>query len=545
MRKDIIRRWNIPFFQSIDWMLLLFLLLFLDVKLVVKLLAIIFIYILRSDFRFGFSRRNSRLPLFYIGIILLACLNWLVYGHFTDLTYDLAWATGIFFWVLCLLAIHQIKLSVERTDPAILHRTLILFFLINAAVSLGVLLKIVLETGAPNPYNYQGGFQKYFISTGDYIRGVTMDTSTTNALINAMGVVYFLSRKQLGMVVLSMIILLLTGSNLTNGLLTAVLVWMFFFQSDRDRKSMILCSLFLLILFMARVSPQNHEYVVKSFKSLFRERSASILPARDLSGKAEGKPDSLLNREERRYKIAIHYLDSAGEVLRRQRDSLRARTGVRYAALSPLPRADINTPPYQHRDSITPLRMELTQFSREHGLEAFDRITGIGSFNGTVSYKWPGKLIAIEQTAVFLVKHPLRLLTGNGMGSFSSKLAFRVTGLGIGGAYPARFRYIDTDFLNNHLGLYLYYFSKPADLHSVINTPDNVYDQLLAEYGLAGLALFVFFYLGFFTKNRKRLVYSIPLVFIMLGAFFFGYWFEQLSIVVLFELFLLLDGKQE
>ncbi len=67
-------------FRSIDWQLLLFLLLFLDVKIVCKLIAIILIYALRFDLRFGLRKTASRLPLFYIGMIGIALLDWLLYG---------------------------------------------------------------------------------------------------------------------------------------------------------------------------------------------------------------------------------------------------------------------------------------------------------------------------------------------------------------------------------------------------------------------------------------------------------------------------------
>jgi hypothetical protein len=51
-------------------------------------------------------------------------------------------------------------------------------------------------------------YQKYFIGTGDHIRGITFDTSTTNAVLNAFGIVYFLLRKQMVMALLCMAVLL-------------------------------------------------------------------------------------------------------------------------------------------------------------------------------------------------------------------------------------------------------------------------------------------------------------------------------------------------
>jgi hypothetical protein len=77
-----------------------------------------------------------------------------------------------------------------------------------------------------------------------------------------------------------------------------------------------------------------------------------------------------------------------------------------------------------------------------------------------------------------------------------------------------------------------------------VNNPASVYDQFISEYGLAGLLAFFIFYIGFFLKSAKRLSYSIPLILLLSGIFFFDYWFEQLSIVVFFELLLFLNIKE-
>ena len=50
-----------------DWKLLVFLLLFMNVKIVVKLLAVLLIYVLQPNLRLGLRLKNSRLPLFYPG----------------------------------------------------------------------------------------------------------------------------------------------------------------------------------------------------------------------------------------------------------------------------------------------------------------------------------------------------------------------------------------------------------------------------------------------------------------------------------------------
>ena len=153
-------------------------------------------------------------------------------------------------------------------------------------------------------------------------------------------------------------------------------------------------------------------------------------------------------------------------------------------------------------------------------------------------------MVALKQTANFFTDHPLKLLFGNGIGNFSSKLALRAAGLGIEGGYPKNLAYINNDFKNNHLSLYLNYFSKKAELHSITNSPNNVYDQLISEYGLAGIFSFILFYLAFFLKRIKALTYGIPILLLMLGTLCVDYWFEQLSIVIVFELLMLLNIKE-
>ncbi len=266
-------------FKTIDWKRLLFLILFLNVKLVVKLAAIVLIYLLHFNFKFGFRLHNPRLPFFYLVVIGIGIFNWIFTSGFTNVNYNIAFTTGICFWLMSLLAIHQVKLSVEQNTPDVIHKTILLFFVINAVVSLAVYFIIVFKTGAINPYLYQGEYQKYFIGTGDYIKGISFDTSTTNAVLNAFGIIYFLAKKNAGMVVLCMIILLLTGSNIINLLLCASLLFIFIFQSDKDQKSLIFICLLLLVIFLVKVSPQNNNYMAGNLQKIFNnpDQKATII----------------------------------------------------------------------------------------------------------------------------------------------------------------------------------------------------------------------------------------------------------------------------
>ncbi|HEU5365835.1 MAG TPA: hypothetical protein VFU62_09890 [Hanamia sp.] len=523
-------------FKNIDWKLLLFLILFLNVKLVIKLAAIALIYLLQFNFKFHFKIRSSRIPVFYLIIIGIAIFNLILTVGFTNINYTIAFLTGTFFWTLCILAMHQVKLCVEQSSEAVIHRTIIAFFLLNALISISTYVIIVIKTGAINPYLYQGEYQKYFIGTGDYIKGISFDTSTTNAVLNGFGVIYFLSKKNVKMMMLCMIILLMTGSNITNFLLAAVLLLMFIFRTDRDQKSLVFVCLLLLVIFLAKVSPPNNSYVSNYLGNIINSEDKkpvveNLLPIRL-------RPDSTLTAEERNEKIATLYLDS----LYRLRNEKVNKVVVHPVALVQkieIPSADINSAPYQHKSIVTPVEDKMKQFIQSHSNEL------TLSTNGNYHPKLPGKIIAYKQTFDFFKQHPLKIISGTGTGNFSSKLAFKTTGLNIAGGYPQQLIYINESFLENHLDIYLSYFTKPDGFHSIANNPNSVYDQLLSEYGLLGLSAFFIFYSGFFLKNIKKLSYGIPLIFFLSGILFVDYWFEQLSIVVFFELLLFFNMKEE
>lgn len=522
----------------LDWKLLLFLMLFLDVKLAVKIVAIVLIYLLQTDFRFGFRLKDSRLPLFYPLIMLLAIIGGFINAGFSVHNYWPAFLTGLAFWLLCLLAVHQVKLAVEKNDTVIIHRTLLVFFAVNAAVSLLNIAVIILKTGEINPYTYQGEYQKYFINTGDYIKGLTFDTSTTNAVISAFGVLYFLVRKNGLMMLICMATLLLTVSNTLNILLMTMLAMLFIFRSTREQKSLISVCVFLLVLFMAKISPQNNDYVVRSINNILHRKNKPVVP-QYAPIPIQLRPDSTLNAEEKREKMAQLYIDS----INRGQQIITNAKQLQQPPATPrgrifTPKANIYSAPYQSLTTTPADELHLVAFIDQHQQEL--PISG-------KPFCWagvPGKVTATRQTITFFKTHPLKLLAGNGMGNFSSKLAFKTTGLNITGGYPAKQVYINHDFMVNHLDLYLNYFSKRAGFHSLTNSPFSVYDQLIAEYGIIGFLLFAVYYLWFFTKRAGRLTYGLPILLLLLPVLAIDYWFEQLSIIILFELLLLLDIKE-
>jgi hypothetical protein len=116
--------------------------------------------------------------------------------------------------------------------------------------------------------------------------------------------------------------------------------------------------------------------------------------------------------------------------------------------------------------------------------------------------------------------------------------------LNIAGNFPVAYTYTHPAFRENHLALYLFYFSRSDGLHSLLNYPNAVYNQVAGEYGIAGLLCLFFFYFGFFFRRLKKGSHALALLLMLAGLFFTEYWFEQLSIVVFFELLVFLDIRE-
>ncbi len=563
-----------PFGKKVNILLLLFLVLVLDVKLAIKIPALVLVYAFQWNFSFGFRFRHSRLPLFYPLILLLTVLDWLIVKGLSDAHYNLVAFSAMLSWLACLGACHQVKLFTERQDRDVIHQTLWWFFAINLLFSFGDLLKIIWEVKALNPYLYQGDYQKYFIRTGDYIKGLTFDTSTTNALINAFGVFYFLYRKQAWMMLGCMACLLATGSNFTNICMLGVLALVFMLRADREQKGGIILCVCMGVVFLGKVSPQNNRYTEETFSRWWNRVGPTASSASGSSLASGGGPLA--------YRVAQHtqaYLDSVyarnwidsvqrvqaiaavrEKAIDRENAAVRvsdtghvsesasAATSTNASAppateawkpQAEIPVPDINSAPYQSRADTSPGQRILLNYIATHAedlpLASRQELPKGGHM--------PGKLLALAQTGNYFRAHPWKIWTGMGAGNYSSKLAFRATGLSIAGGYPRRWTYINTDFQRGQLDLYLAYFSRPKDQHSLTNSPDSVYGQLWGEYGIVGLFLLVVSYLGFFVRRIDWRGYAAPIFLLMVLAFGVDYWFEQLSVLVLFELLMFTDLK--
>ena len=337
-----------------------------------------------------------------------------------------------------------------------------------------------------------------------------------------------------------MITLILTASNFTNVILLLIFVMLFLFKSTREQKSIMAICVFLLVIFLVKFSPQNDTYINDTFEKYVLRKKENLAPKEKIIPIRE-RPDSLLDADSKKEKIATLFLDSVEreEIKKKELSgSSMAKAGnIGLIERPQIPGDSIHTASFQWKRDTTLFQRQILSYAEKHNVEP-------AIINSKYDVGLPGKLIAFKESLDFFKEHRGKIICGNGTGNFSSKLAFRATGLKIAGGYPKNLVYNSPDFLNNHFSLYTYFFTKNAAAHSLINNPASVYDQLLTEYGLAGIAVFIIYYAGFFLKHLKVLSYGIPLLAMMLAVFMVDYWFEQLSIVVLFELMMFINIKE-
>ncbi len=251
------------YFRNVNWQLLIFLVIVLDVKMMIKIAGLVLFLVLNRNVFLDKNIFRQKFIWFYFSMVIIGLIN--VLTNVTSLSgnYFVIASTGIVFWLMCVIAGMISYWQVSKTGIKKLHATVTIFFIGNIVVSVIQLLLIMWDSGSFNPYRYQGMHQKYFMGAGDYIRGITFDVSTTNALVSAFGLLYFLSRNNIKLAVLSMLTVLLTASNFTNILLLAAFLFLFLFQTNRNQKSIIIVCSFMLIIFLARVSPQNGSYITR------------------------------------------------------------------------------------------------------------------------------------------------------------------------------------------------------------------------------------------------------------------------------------------
>ncbi|HEY4335378.1 MAG TPA: hypothetical protein VGM89_05760 [Puia sp.] len=504
--------------RNINVPLLVFLILFLNVKFVIKVVAIVFLLLYERNLHFGLSFRRSRLPLFYFLMLAVEGVKYLFVVRNYSLNYLLVFGMGMLQWLFCLLAIHHLKLYVDRDSPERIHNTIRAFYLANFVVSLlfvGVLvlhpawLTMYWGAGADISFNHP--------SAGDTILGISFDSSTANATINCLGLIYFLYKRDTRFSILCLLVTISCTSNTTFIFTEITLALMVLTVRSKALRIRSLIAMVSMVVLYLLASAHNREYIRNYFVQLYiLNKDTSLAVRQDDSILVRNGHDSLV-----RTPVAIG--DDAYKVnkkgLRRAFDNLlsieeRPASRERASEVDSIEKGKIND------STIYPVVSETAYKSK------------------------PGKLISFAQTYYFLKMSVRHLLFGSGVGNFSSKLAFRVSGSGVLGTYPQKYRYVSPEFRYNHLKTYQFYANQDASRHSVLNFPFSVYNQISGEYGLTGILLFCFGYLWYFVSRFRRLSYGRYMLCALLAFFLMEYWFELFTLVILFELFLLLNIKE-
>lgn len=485
-----------------DWPLLLFIAGITYSKIYVKLAAIALYSAYQLYRRYAFPKKIVSAGWFYLLMPPAGLLSAAVQGSFRQPGYPMVAAWGTLLWCIAGVAFYLLYTRVHRGDNEKIHAAVKLFFIANLVMSLAQLVHIMLESGSPVPYWYYDKADVYGASTGDYITGIFGGASVTNGTISAIGAIWYLCRRNIGMAVVCICAMMLCTSNITIACFLFVCMVMVVTVKTRRLRfaaiSLFVLSTGLYIL----LSPANIWYIEKTWNKFFGPKAAVAITTRpDFNGHfyLQDVPDSVYSH----YRTALVLLKQSSAA-----DTARHNLAVSKNAVSDL---------MQYWYGMPAVASPLAFWNK------------------------PGKLYAFRQTANFMATGPIHMLAGAGMANFSSKMALKATGSGIEGHFPESKIYVSKDYMQAHLYTTLYYFAQPAVAHSMMNMPNSVYNQLAGEYGIAGLVLFACLYVGFFIRERRRLRagrYLLPALLLFFG---YEYWFEMISLTVIFELLSLTD----
>jgi hypothetical protein len=461
--------------------LLAFLLIFTVDKILLKFAGIALIYLLCPDFRF--RKDTGKVPMFYPLLVALEILKFLLLNNDFSTGHWVSFLLGSLFWIISYLAMRQMQLIVDQVEKEKIDRTLILFFSINAVISLIDLLWAIYRSGSPNPYNFND--PNFGNSTGDLIKGIFNGPSFLNMMINSFFLFLFLTTRRYWLALTAFLVILLTTSNFANLVLLPVLIA--FVITAREKLARVWAAILLVLLpaFYFVVAPSNFRYLTNSI----------FVPKKQQQEMIAYEKQAILRQKEFRRKRSGHTLAySASNV-----------------------------------DSMLSLQLDSM---------ADSAVAVTGKL---------GKLQSLKETAQYIASGPKPLIFGAGMGCFSSFLALRMSdanreeGSRLFQHLPL---FISGPFRENHYKIFKAIYSLPREFHSVKHFPNSFINQLFGEYGLMGVALFLLTYVWFFVRRYRQLSYGRYLLFLLGGYLMFDYLFEYLSVVTVFELLVFLDLRR-
>jgi len=463
--------------KNIDWLLLVFLVLFTNQAILsLKIIALIAIYILRPNLKFGLNR----IPRFFQIIILISFVNLFLNQDFSK-KYLVAFAIGNLFWVLCFLAYHQFKLSLEKYGTGTVSRTLQVFTLLNFAACVYQLIQIMILTGKLNPYKGLGF--PYGMSTGDHIYGIFMGNAYNNLMVSALLAMFFIFRKNILFTAVSVASMLLVFGNAGIIIFFAVLagILLLGIRYGRSSKSSLIKNflptkgnlffiffLFLgTIVFYGLVSPENIKYTIERLM---------------MKNTAMANQTNYNRYEKEKLKQTIYINDSSDWAWKK----------------------------------------DVTKRYVEH---------------------FKGKKLSIVETNDYLLHSVKSFLIGAGTTNFSSLTAQRMSGLDSSRIFTQVLPfYCSPLYAANHRLIHIVRLSdKPEYLSQTNNWPNSIYSQILGEYGIIGGLIFILFYFGYYFKERKYWSYGLWVTLLIIAFSFFDYMFEPLCVMIFYELLMEID----
>ncbi len=504
--------------KNIDWVLLLFLLLFTNQAMFsLKLLGLLFVYVARPDFKFGIAK--GRVPLFIPLLLLLSCINFFLFVRDFSYEYTIAFIAGNALWVFSFLSFHQIKLSIERYGTGTAHKTLKLFIVLHFLFCIGQLVRIMLSTGTLNPY--VGLEFPYGMSTGDNVFGTFMENSLYNVTVSGFLAIYFLFKRNWFHAMLASVCVILVFSNFGTIVFGSVLLGLFFTGTlyaltngkitwlkriaPPGNFALYIPAYILLIIFLyVTVSPDNANYFVAKVKNKI------------FSIEVEGKNN---------YKGQISDQKLYPEAF--------TMTASEYYELKT-----------KEKDKG---KLYFTTATQQSGTaDKTSRIAIMRNMTKTYVMKLQGKTLAVLETMQYLKSSPVHLFFGAGTTRFSSHIAQKMAGYDSSRLFMHVLpRFASQEYKENHVLLIEERMRSDKEFYSTANFPDSFYNQIFGEYGILGALLFIFFYVGYFLKSFHKLTYGLWLFIILLPFAHLSYIFDTLCVVPFFEWLMLVDIEKE
>lgn len=506
--------------KNIDWVLLIFLLLFTNQAIFsVKILGLVLVYLLRPNLKFGLNK--GRMPLFIPILLMLSSINFVFFTRDFSSEYLVAFIAGNLLWVFSFLSFHQVKFSIERYGTGTAHRTLKAFIILHFLFCIGQLVRIMFITGRMNPYDIALDFP-YGMSAGDNVFGVLLENSLYNVTISTFLTIYFIFKKNWLHAILASLCAVLVFSNFGTIIFVFVLACMLatgIFNSLSGNRvewikrlsppgNFVLYIPMFWILVMVTyvtVSPENTSYLVDKVKA----KIFSI----EVSGK---------NNYARM--IADQSIDTNAFTM--SSSELMAQKLVQY----------------KEEDA----GYFSTVIEKADKVEGIKKVDIMRQMTNSYVLKLQGKTLAVLETKEYLRSSPVKLMFGAGTTRFSSHIAQKMAGFDSSRLFMnilPKFR--SQEYEENHMLLIEERIKSKKEYYSTANFPDSFYNQIFGEYGLLGALSFLLFYIGYFARKAKMLTYGFWLFLVLLPFAHLSYIFDTMCVMPFFELLMLIDIQKE